>query len=269
MTSSILSRSTLTLGGVAVLMVIVYGAAYLVGAGLKPPRIDLPPYDPKDLPLEIELPSGRWQGGLTQIDERLTRALKSQAVKVENRAYRGPRGQVVTVHMAIFGDHQLGLTHTPFECYRGNGWNKLDSQYVQVHGAQGRTAEVSLSMWRRTDKRVYVLYWYQFGDEVLLDRDDLGRFRWKMAGKESWPALVKVMLETPAESQADRQGIVELAEYIYRWTTAGGVCEKAADEQTGQPQPKATASEAASEQPDQNIQATEASTRESASAGVQ
>jgi len=213
------SRSALTLVVMAVVMLLVYEAAYLVGAGLKPPRIDMPPYDVKDLPWEIQLPSGTWKGDNAHIPESLTRALKSQAKVVENREYFGPRGQKITMHIAIFGDHQLGLTHTPFECYRGNGWNKLDSEYAEVQSAQGRTAEISVSLWRMGERRVYVLYWYQFGNEVLLDRDDLGRFRWKMAGKESWPALVKVLLETRGESTADRQAIVEMAEYIYRWMT--------------------------------------------------
>jgi len=221
-TGSKLSRSALMLVGVAVLMVLVYGGAYLVGAGLKPPKIEMPPYDLTTLPWHLQLPSGTWEGKPSKIDERLTQSLKSQAKVVENRAYRGPAGQIVTVHVAIFNDHQLGLTHTPFLCYRGNGWDKLDSEYFDVHGAQGQQAQASLSMWRREGRRVYVAYWYQFGDDVLLDRHDLGQFRWKMAGKDAWPALVKVLLETRAEAGADRQGIVELADYLYGWMTAGG-----------------------------------------------
>ncbi len=230
-----LSRSALLLVGVAVLMVLVYGGAYLVGAGLEPPRIAMPPYDVTEFPWEIQLPSGQWHGRPSQIDERLTRALRSQATVVENREYRGPAGQVITMHVAIFNDHQLGLTHTPFLCYRGNGWEKLDSEYVAVRGAAGQEAEISVSMWRLEERRAYVVYWYQFGDEVLLDRHDLGKFRWKMAGKDSWPALVKVLLETRAEGGQDRQSIVELADYIYRWLTAGGQPLEATEGDQAQP----------------------------------
>lgn len=227
-----LSRSAVLLVGVAVLMVLVYGGAYLVGAGLKPPRLEMPPYDLTKFPWDLQLPSGSWHGRPAKIDEGLTRSLKAQARVVEDREYRGPGGRVISMHMAIFNDHQLGLTHTPFECYRGNGWNKLDGEYAEIRGAGDQQARVSISLWRRENQRIYVLYWYQFGNEVLLDRDDLGRFRWKMAGKESWPALVKVMITCGAEALQNRESIVELAEYTYRWMTAGGqAVEAPADEQ--------------------------------------
>ena len=64
-----------------------------------------------------------------------------------------------------------------------------------------------------------VVYWYQLGEHVLFGRWDLGiKVRWSLAGKPTWPALIKVMLQIPVlEAEDAKTAILSFAEQVAKW----------------------------------------------------
>jgi len=190
----------------------VAGAAYKLRGTLRPTHARLPEWSFHDMPLEF----GEWQGEKTALDADLFRAIDADVVS--DRLYRNERGDVVSVHTAAFTEYDFGVQHNPIVCYRTHGWEMSDAQELDLDVGDDKTIPVKLITWTRERRRVMTLYWYQLGEEVLFDRGGLGRARLKLLGQEAWPALLKVLMETPALSPVEAEGrLTDLARPIYRW----------------------------------------------------
>jgi len=209
-------NTTLRLWIVAALVTAAYGVGFLVKAGTTPPEVQLPGWTFRELPQQLE----SWRGEDAEMDPEVTAAIGAHSVV--DRMYRDERGNVVSMHTAIFANPAEGVLHSPVNCYRGAGWTKLSetSEEIQVND---KPKPVNITTWERDGERgvehVMVVYWYQIGEHVLFGRYDLGKVRWAMRGQPAWPATVKVLLQTSAEGDLydAKIRILDLAAQIGQW----------------------------------------------------
>jgi EpsI family protein len=198
---------------VAAMAVLIAGGAYAVRGGMKPRDVEMPAKDFRTLPVQI----GPWHG----TDEELNREVFSRigADVVIDRAYKNDAGRSISLHTAVFTDPDTGIYHSPINCYRSNGWQKLKDTRMELRVGEERPVEVSYTTWEKEGQRVLVVYWYKIGEHFLFDRFEMGGVRWKMRGQRTWPALVKVLMQTAAtgDPQKDEAELRDFAEQVYRW----------------------------------------------------
>jgi EpsI family protein len=226
-----MNNTTLRLWIVVALVAAAYGVSFLVKAGAAPPEVQLPDWTFSELPTslpppEVSSPQGTtWRGEDTEMDPKLTAAIGADSVV--DRVYRDEKGNAISMHTAIFANPAEGALHSPINCYRGAGWEKVaETSEEEIPVDDERNVPVNITTWERTTlergrgrERVVVLYWYQIGEHVLFGRWDLGKVRWAMRGQPVWPATVKVLLQTSAEGDLydAKTRILDLAEQIGRW----------------------------------------------------
>jgi len=207
-----MNRTAVRTAIVALVAVLIYSGTFLIGQGLTAPKIVLPDRDIRDLPLGL----GRWYGEKATLDENITRALHAE--RSADRIYRDSAGHVINAHSAVFSDYMLGINHSPLQCYRVNGWNLVESSTLTLEINRDRHVPVSLTQWELNQERVYVVYWYQLGEDIILDRVDLGTARWKLRGQVTWPSMTKVLLQTTVtDPQGTKDSLRNLGEHLYRW----------------------------------------------------
>jgi EpsI family protein len=165
-----------------------------------------------DLPMQL----GNWRGEATELDPVIAAA--TGASIIVNRAYRNDQGRTVALHAAMFDDPIDGVMHTPQNCYRANGWTKLDETHEDLQVSADQTFAVELTNWKKGDEKAIVLFWYQLGEQVLYSRLDLGKIRWKMRGQPKWPVLTKVMVQiTITDPEDSLTTVLDFAEQVAKW----------------------------------------------------
>jgi len=195
------------------LVVLLFLGTYLLQAGLKPPTVKFPDWKLQDMPLQF----GPWRGENVSLDRKIFESIGANYVL--DRLYRDDTGHAVSLHVAMFDDPDLGVYHSPINCYRSAGWQKGEENTLPLQVANETSIDGNFSSWERAGEHVAVLYWYQIGEHVLFDRFELGRVRWAMRGKETWPATVKVLMQLPGsiDPEQDKARLRDLAGYAYRW----------------------------------------------------
>jgi EpsI family protein len=202
---------------VAAIVPLTWWAAGRLNVALQAPTVDMPEWSFSEMPRSL----GEWRGEDTEMDPKIANATGAQVIV--NRAYRDSSAHMISMHTAIFDDPKGGVYHSPLTCYRSSGWEKLRETHVNLPINDASSIPVSVTLWRRQGERNrIVVYWYQLGKHVLFDRWDLGlRVRWSLAGKPTWPALIKVMMEIPVADDASeddaRAAILDFAELVAKW----------------------------------------------------
>lgn len=197
---------------VTVLVAVAYGATYLVQTGMELPEVKLPDWTFHDMPQQL----GTWLGEDTELDPKITAAVGAEAVV--DRNYRNEREHSITVHTAIFIDPTMAVYHTPMSCYKSAGWELVEEGQMHLQFGEQTNVAVSLTTWEKEGQRILVAYWYKLGKHVFLTRLSLGQARWAMRGQDSWPATIKVMLQTSVNNPDDaKTDIADLAEQIGKW----------------------------------------------------
>jgi hypothetical protein len=111
------------------------------------------------------------------------------------------------------------LPHPPPRCYTGNGYTILETKTLDVERPDGTTIPVVLMTVELAGKRSYVLYWYQVGERIIHDGEEMRRLSWTMRGKDAWPPMVKVMLTTAAPEEYEAVARLEsIAALLAEWT---------------------------------------------------
>ncbi len=212
--------------GVVVLVQLLH---YQVRAMLQPPDVALPDWNLEELPVDLQ----GWTGEVSELDERLFRRIGADVVA--DRVFNNREGAAVTAHTALFKDFDEAIVvHLPSRCYRAAGWEQRDveTRSLPVEGLPD--IDVEVSTWQREGRRVKVLFWYQLGERTVLNRYDLGKARFALAGRDTWPAMVKVMLETSVDqSQAADLRLLDVAGQIRQWLHEQGSAEQTAEETPG------------------------------------
>lgn len=202
----------------AILVVLLAASSYLLPELLKPKNVVLPGWNLADMPRQF----GSWQSAKVEVNPEIEEQILRDADAVVNRAYVDDADHIVSVHVALFRDLDAGVLHSPINCYRGNGWREVSREQVKLRGPEESSIPVSLSTWEREGGRVLVMYWYQLDEHILFDRLGLGLARVEMRNKETWPALVKVLLQTSAaDPEAARERIDAIARETHQWINQG------------------------------------------------
>ena len=195
------------------------GVASLVSiweeCALVPPEAKLPSWTFDELPYKL----GDWQGEDTELDPEITKAVGAAPGRIVERRYVDKLGHAVSMHTAMFSNPVEGVYHSPFNCYRSNGWELQSSSREELQLSDDLAIPVIVTQWKLDSKRAAVVYWYQLGEHVLFGRFDLGmKVRWALAGKPYWPALVKVMMHTDAADAEDaKAALLNFAEQVAKW----------------------------------------------------
>lgn len=195
-----------------VLVVLVSTGTSAVRWVMVTPEVILPQRELVTMPMQFE----QWRGEVVDLDPEIF--ARTDAAEIVQRRYRNSEGRMVSVFTAIYSDPDAGVYHNPMNCYRAQGWQKDEDEYweLQVEGCP--QIPVRATVWQQAGKRVLVVYWYRFGEHTLFSRYDMGTVRLKMAGKDAWPAMFKVLVETPLDdSQSAEAAARELAGHVHRW----------------------------------------------------
>ncbi len=195
------------------LLLVVFGLTLWTRGGLTRDDVLMPLRPLNELPQSL----GNWQGEEVELDPRIATA--TGAEELVNRRYVAPALLPVTLHCAVHVNPETAVIHTPIHCYRGQAYHMLDERRVVISGAGDSAVEASLSTWQLSGRKVRVLYWFQWGEYTFFDRLDLGAVRVRMRGLKQWPAVIKVLLETPAtdDEEADERRLVELGKHTFGW----------------------------------------------------
>ncbi|MBN1912281.1 MAG: EpsI family protein [Pirellulales bacterium] len=197
----------------AVLMAVVYGVTVLMGqiSGVSK-SVAMPKISITTMPKEF----GDWKGEDREVGAREFHAIG--ATKVVSREYRNSAGEVIVVHIATFGDYWRLTPHSPLVCYPSNGFTKSGERVVELPNSDGcRVDLVEFSKKKRTN---LVAFWYQFGDQVFLNDEELSEAQRAYRGVgESWPSIIKVLLDSsqPHPKQFEPE-FLEFASQIRMWS---------------------------------------------------
>jgi EpsI family protein len=197
----------------ATCVLLIHGAARWIEGRYAPDRIR-----PSHAPLtELPLTLGEWDGMDSELDQRLIEALGTDTA-VNRRYVRTGRG-VVDLHCALWTTGDEWLPHEPHVCYTGSGWNIDSRRQIDVPEAPGLRATLLVAA--QKGQRIQVLYWYQLGDRAYSDRDGARGARRQLWGEKTWPPLIKVMLQAPADDPARLdKGLADFAHRVFDWTKA-------------------------------------------------
>ena len=133
-----------------------------------------------------------------------------------NRRYRDGRAEV-DLHCDVFLKYGVRVLHPPELCYTSNGFAIANSETVEIYADGMRSFPARLLSLDHDGLRVYCLYWYQFGDVTFWTGDDQRRVVHSFRGKEAWPPMIKVMLQTSANSPDEALGrLKSLAAQVYQ-----------------------------------------------------
>jgi hypothetical protein len=198
--TSMVTRLALLAG----LVVLVQVGFSVVRAGSQPPHTKLPSRSVNELPLQWPA----WQGREVELDRKIF--IATGAKETANREYVNRSGRHASVHVALFENPTEGLYHSPGNCYRATGWTQTENRWITLQTKGRPDVTVNLSRWELKGEPIYVLYWFELGDDSLFERRDLLPVRWKMRGRSEWPPLFKVLMQTSA---ADKDmAVTELSE---------------------------------------------------------
>ncbi len=205
-------RVALRLFVAAAIVVATAWSAQLVRARRSQIEVEMPTWRVDQLPTEL----GAWRGEPAVVDSRIFRHVGAAAIR--DVAYHAAVGPDVLVHLAVFDDELVSLPHYPHLCYTGNGYRQASSRRIQLRRSDEKTMPAALVVFERTSDRVAVLYWYQFGDRVLIEPGDTAAVRWSLGGRKSRPALVKVLLQTAFDTpERAEQRLRDVARLVLQW----------------------------------------------------
>ena len=195
-----------------VLIAVYSGRRYLDVTGV---AVVLPPAGLSEFPLEL----AGWYGEEAEIEERIIDA--TGAADVANRRYRSPVGQEAHVHLALFDDYNAGIAHWPTRCFTEVGFLLIDEVSVTLPSPTHGAVPASLVTLERDGATLFLIYWYQFGDQFVLSRTEAWRAWIALRGAESGPPMVKAMLTFAADDRhASPDPLLSLAEPIAAYTEA-------------------------------------------------
>lgn len=196
------------------LLLLIFGTHLLVSwvqANHKKGEISSPTLDVQNLPYAF----AGWEGSNVELDERVFANLGADSAI--NRLYKGPNGEQVAVHIALWNENDNWLPHPPDMCYTKAGWKIGEQSKVTLNSVE--PIKVQSCKFDREGSAVVTLFWYQLGDQIYFDKDGARAAQQKLWGNPKWPPLVKVLTQTSGYQDArSEEHLVDIASHIRNWT---------------------------------------------------
>jgi hypothetical protein len=199
----------------AAIVVLTYGAMHVLNAGIKPAEVVFPAWvdaifdKDKGLPMQL----GSWTGQKCKLDPLIFAATGAKIA--EDRIYTDDIGHSVSMHVAVFDDPDEGLIHTPFNCYRTQGFQSRKEKLEPLPGEQTNAPEVFFTHWDQDGQNpCLVVHWYQLGDTMIYDRFGLGKARFAM---RTWPPLIKILIQINGTTDDDKELIMNYSKLVHSW----------------------------------------------------
>ena len=170
-----------------------------------------------------------WNGRDVEIDNKV--AVAVGATDVANREYTEPLGGKIALQLAAFEVRNYSFPHDPRVCYKNSGWKVVKHEVIKlrqvdaiqkqsdIDSTQLATQPAQLIVFQQGNQRIFVLFWYQFGDACAAEPDDLRLAQLKYFGQRSWPSTLKVLIQIDATKleQAEKS-LRTFAEDVLAWT---------------------------------------------------
>lgn len=202
------------IGTAALLAVFCIGTEYARHRGGATKDISLPDTKLEAMPQQF----GVWKGEASEVDERLFRVIGAD--EVISREYTNSVGKKLTVHAAVFGDYFRGVPHPPTVCYPSAGWIQNNREEVVLEAPNVPPATTQMVTYEKEGTRYIVMFWFQMGDQVFTDDQGLGDARRALRTNATWPAIVKVLLQTQISNpEQDEQRLKDFGSQVYAWTS--------------------------------------------------
>jgi hypothetical protein len=205
---------TLRLSAAIGILVVCFAVVYVTSIhGV--PHMTMPNWHLKDMP--PKLGDWTWDGVKKDLDPRLFNQIGAR--EVEDREYRNPSGGEIILHTALFDDTEKGLRHSPINCYRENGWERISTETVPLGNDPNHSAKICLILWEKDHQQCMTGHWYQVGKDQVFDRSmGLMGLRWKRLGQNEWPPMVKVLLQmSVADPAKESASLRDIGLQIYQW----------------------------------------------------
>lgn len=170
----------------------------------------------QDLPRQI----GSWQGTDQEDLERGTTDVLN-ATSHLNRRYSDGTGNWIALHAAVWTSPEevcSAVPHHPEQCYRAAGWQVLEQTRWRMPTASGELP-IQVCLIESQGRRIVSAHWYQMGEYRYTSQGEALSVLPNFWGRREWPAVVKVMLQTPAsEIAAARTQLEGFVEPVFVWT---------------------------------------------------
>lgn len=207
-----MKTATRTLTAVALVLALHAASKYAGTMGM-PAKVSIPPGDFHGLPLQL----GDWSGGESDVDPQFA-SLGGTCAAI-HRIYHNAAGAAVVFYAAVFDDVEVPVPpHPPGACYTAAGHRIAASRDVKLSGGkEGEFLAQVLSL-EKDGHNSTVLFWYQVPGATYVDGYAQRRLFWSYRGQPTWPAVVKVMLES-RNPNLDRAAdeLKDLAPHAYEW----------------------------------------------------
>ena len=205
--------SRLVMAAVAII-VIFAGAWYSGHRGGVYRHIRLPEESITTIPMEL----GKWKGKDAPMDDKLFRGIAAH--EVVSRSYTNPVFEEgLTLHCAVFNSFWRRVPHSPKVCYPAAGWTTINDVPFELDDPDGREAVARLATFEKDGMSVFVLFWFQFGDFVVCDGEEMASARWEYRNEETWPPVVKMMLQISANRpDSAKKQLKEFANELHKTT---------------------------------------------------
>jgi len=201
---------------VGLVVVLIPVGSYVVRAGMKPAKVNLP--GPEFLP-SFPKQLARWRGEDRELDAGIF--AQTHAEYYLQRVYVDDTRIEISLSIAVFSDPDEGVVHRPYNCYRGHGWLPVPDgeKDLPLELADRPDMKAHLMTWEQPGRKELVAYWYELGDRLLFDREGMFEARIALRGQETWPALIKVMVTTPGtnDPNQDEKRLGEFAQCVCQW----------------------------------------------------
>ena len=205
--------TTIRLLVTAIIVAATYGGVHVIREAGVPREVRLPRQDLGTLPIRL----GPWTGEEVPLDPETFPDAGAEITVT--RQYRNPAGETVSLYVAAWLEYDISTPHPPELCYGGSGYRIISEDNSQLQPADQSSVAVRHLLLERDGQQVCVLYWYQLGDRVVVDTYGQRQVIWTLRRKNSWPPLIKVMLEVSAsEPKRARAQLESIAAPLFAWT---------------------------------------------------
>ena len=142
------------------------------------------------------------------------------AKDAEVRTYQDNSKNAISYHGSVFNTFAISAVHTPRQCYPAHGWKIDNESTVDIKLSDGTIFTPTLLTVRNSEgKQALVLFWFQFGDYVFVNREQKRIAMDYYRKDKEWPCMFKGMLHMNMNgTYANAEPVKDLARHIYEYT---------------------------------------------------